>query len=71
MVDDLGARLCLEATFPSGDEGGVGDNFAGGVDGADVCEDFVGYVVGGVVRHVCITAYFAVKCKKIVWLAQI
>lgn len=41
----------------------MGDDLAGGVDGADIFEDIISDSVFGSVGHMCITACFAEKSK--------
>lgn len=55
-MDDFGSGLGLEALLPGGDEGGTRDDLAGRVDGTDVFENSVCYLVFGSVGHVNITA---------------
>jgi len=55
-MDDFGAGLGAEGTFPGGNKGGLGNDLAGGVDGTDVFEDIVGDGVKGSVGHKIINA---------------
>ena len=58
-MNDLGPGICLKAFLPGWDEGGVGDDFAGRIDGSDVFENIVGNAVFRRVGHEVINAFFA------------
>ncbi len=56
MVDDFGAGIGAETLFPGGDEGGVGDDLAGRINGADVFENCIGDGIFGSIGHRLINA---------------
>lgn len=58
-MNNFGACLNLETALPSRDEGSMSDDFARGIDGTDVSEDWIGNCIFWSVSHSVINALFA------------